>query len=170
MVPYLCKHGWFENITPSQGTVVCYWLSWLISSSIWIRKSENLNIWNRVLCPQFMRAKYGTYDTRYLPTYLTRFTSIPTFSRGSRVHWTHYRRVGDHILKGRIESYDSWGCYLCARGSWARDMEKLKNVRVVFLLGHLENDSQQGYLRDSVFLLKGSLAWDFWPVVFFMNQ
>lgn len=29
------------------------------------------------------------------------------------------------------------------RGSWARDEATLKNVRVVFLLGHLQNDTQQ---------------------------
>jgi hypothetical protein len=33
--------------------------------------------------------------------------------------------------------------FICFRGSWARDQETIKNVRVVFLLGHLENDTLQ---------------------------
>ena len=42
------------------------------------------------------------------------------------------------------------------RGSWARDQETLKNVRVVFLLGQLENDTlQESILEES--LLHGDI-------------
>ncbi len=39
---------------------------------------------------------------------------------------------------------------VCSRGSWARDVDKLKNVRVVFLLGRLENNTFQGYTSLTV--------------------